>query len=286
MKRRILHYCFIIAATLTLILCLTSSASAAKYLGDIDGDGTVTASDARAVLRMSVGLEDLVEIEEHVYVEKTEKEATCTSDGVKNFTCAKCTHSYSLPVPATGHSWSAATCTKAKTCKTCKITEGTAKGHSWTAATCTTAKTCKTCKATDGSALGHNWNFDDICKTCGDTATITINLPEAPLEVSYISSYSGKLSSTKITKIYYNASTARTDVYFDIEKTYEASDSAGLGDQCYWECKLYDSEGYLIDNKTVHSSKMNVGEKQKGISATFWDLTKGETYTLVVENHT
>ncbi len=131
----------------------------------------------------------------HSYTSKVTKAATCTADGVKTFTCSKCSHSYTEPIPATGHTWTAATCTAAKTCSVCKATEGAALGHSytstvtkaatcttdgvktftcskcshsytesipatghtWTAATCTAAKTCSVCKATEGSALGHSY---------------------------------------------------------------------------------------------------------------------------------
>ncbi len=131
----------------------------------------------------------------HSYTSKVTKAATCTAAGVKTFTCSKCSHSYTESIPATGHTWTAATCTAAKTCSVCKVTDGAAlghnytstvtkaatctaagvktftcskcnhsytesiaaTGHTWTAATCTVAKTCSVCKATDGAALGHNY---------------------------------------------------------------------------------------------------------------------------------
>ena len=131
----------------------------------------------------------------HSYTSKVTKAATCTVAGVKTFTCSKCSHSYTESIPATGHSWTAATCTAAKTCSVCKATDGAALGHSytskvtkaatctaagvktftcskcsnsytesiaatghkWTAATCTAAKTCSVCKTTDGAALGHSY---------------------------------------------------------------------------------------------------------------------------------
>ncbi len=131
----------------------------------------------------------------HSYTSKVTKAATCTTAGVKTFTCSKCNHSYTESIPATGHNWTAATCTAAKTCSVCKATDGSALGHSytskvtkaatctvagvktftcskcsnsytesipatghnWTAATCTAARTCSVCKATDGTALGHSY---------------------------------------------------------------------------------------------------------------------------------
>lgn len=296
MKRKLLRYCFILATILTLIFCFASSASAAKYLGDIDGDGSVTASDARLVLRMSVGLEELIEIEEHVYIEKVEKAATCTENGIMKHTCTDCGKSYTSEITATGHSYSEkvtvkATCTangtKTFTCSKCfhSYTQTIkATGHNWSAATCTTARTCNICNATDGSALGHSLDNDNICKICGAEESIKVILPETPLEVSYVSQYFGILSTAKINKIYYEADGTTLTVYFDFEKIYEQYDASGLGGQCWWQCKLYDSEGYLIKSSPVWTDEMDVGEKQKGLSETFGDLTPGETYTLVVEN--
>ena len=67
-------------------------------------------------------------------------------------------------VPAHEHKYSAATCTKPKTC-TCGATEGKAKGHSWKSATCTKPKTCSVCKETTGSVAGHKYS-NGKCKVC------------------------------------------------------------------------------------------------------------------------
>ena len=48
-----------------------------------------------------------------------------------------------------------------------------ATGHSWNAATCTDPKTCSICGATEGSVLGHDY-VDGICTRCGDD----VNAPE------------------------------------------------------------------------------------------------------------
>ena len=75
----------------------------------------------------------------------------------------------------TSHDWSAATCTKPRTCADCGLTEGNALGHNWAQATCTKPSTCTTCGATTGNALGHQWE-DATCSTaktctqCGSTS--------------------------------------------------------------------------------------------------------------------
>ncbi len=98
-----------------------------------------------------------------------------------NYAAATCTKAKTCKVcgatsgSALGHSYAAATCTKPKTCKTCSATSGSALGHSYAAATCTKPKTCKTCSATSGSALGHSYaaatcTKPKTCKTCSATS--------------------------------------------------------------------------------------------------------------------
>ena len=82
--------------------------------------------------------------------------ATCTSSGYQRRQCTRCgTTTTTTTTSALGHSYSAATCTKAKACTRCGATSGSALGHSYSAATCTKAKTCTRCGIASGSALGH-----------------------------------------------------------------------------------------------------------------------------------
>ena len=60
---------------------------------------------------------------------KSETAATCEKDGKKEYVC-ECGDSYSEAAKATGHSYSAATCTKPKSCSICNKTDGSALGHS------------------------------------------------------------------------------------------------------------------------------------------------------------
>ena len=112
-------------------------------------------------------LADRVEPTGHSYGKGVITEPGCIQDGKTTYTC-HCGHSYDEPIPATGHSWSNATCTDPRTCAVCKFTEGTAAGHTWVDATCTAPKTCSVCQATEGAALGHKWS-EATCtspKTC------------------------------------------------------------------------------------------------------------------------
>lgn len=94
----------------------------------------------------------------HVLVEKSRSEATCTEAGQVISSCTNegCTYSETEVLPATGHSWSEwvetePTCTtsgvKVRTCETCGQTEsqttGSPLGHDWeTTGTVTKQPTC------------------------------------------------------------------------------------------------------------------------------------------------
>ena len=97
--------------------------------------------------------------------------ATCTQTGLsEGKTCKSCGYiiAKQAVIPATGHTWTAATCTLPKTCTVCHTTNGAALGHTWTDATCTEPKTCSVCHITEGEARGHAW-IEATCtapKTC------------------------------------------------------------------------------------------------------------------------
>lgn len=67
----------------------------------------------------------------HDYAGEVTTAATCTTDGVKTYTCSKCGNSYTETISALGHSFNLATCTEPKTCSRCGATIGSALGHSW-----------------------------------------------------------------------------------------------------------------------------------------------------------
>lgn len=78
---------------------------------DIDGKAGVTAADARLILRASVGLEVL---HKHVYTSSVTKNATCSTDGEITKTC-ECGEVIKEAIPATGHSLKEMKITKAAT---------------------------------------------------------------------------------------------------------------------------------------------------------------------------
>ena len=137
----------------------------------------------------------------HSYTSKVTKEANCTTDGVKTYTC-NCGDKYTETIKATGHKYTDTvtkpTCTAqgytTHTCTKCnysyKDTYVDAKGHSYkdtiTSPTCTTGgyttHTCNTCgnsyKDNETKATGHSYS-SKVTKaatcTANGTKTFTCN---------------------------------------------------------------------------------------------------------------
>lgn len=79
--------------------------------------------------------------------------------------------SYTCTVNVVKHSYSAATCTKAATCKNCKATKGKALGHTANKVTCTEDSVCSRCKAVVEKAKGHDYQVvkcgePEECSVC------------------------------------------------------------------------------------------------------------------------
>lgn len=146
----------------------------------------------------------------------TTKEASCTQDGLKERTCS-CGEKETPTISASGHTFSAWNTTKEATCtvngskeRSCacgeKETDTIVASHAWKDATCTEAKKCSKCGLTDGSALGHTTQFGN-CNRCGNKISATIkcsnNLPQ-----SFTSKYSSgsRGSTTQITDVSFKES--------------------------------------------------------------------------------
>ncbi len=65
---------------------------------------------------------------QHQYALAEEIPATCTGDGSRRYVCA-CGSEYTERVAAAGHDWIEATCTEARRCAVCGVTEGEPLGH-------------------------------------------------------------------------------------------------------------------------------------------------------------
>ena len=108
---------------------------------------------------------------DHTYGEwKITTPATCTSEGERTRECTACEQTETEKINKTAHSFKDATCTEAKKCTVCGLTEGEAIAHTWLDATCTEAKKCTVCGLTEGEANGHTW----LDATCTDPKTCSV----------------------------------------------------------------------------------------------------------------
>ena len=147
----------------------------AGYVFTVEKDPTcATPGSVRKTCTCGITYTDDRPVAAHKYRIISSTNPTCTEEGAEIRRCINCGEEQIETYPRKDHTYTKATCTSAKTCKTCGATSGNALGHNWAAATCTTPKTCKTCGDTEGDALGHDWVDADCetpktCKTCGDT---------------------------------------------------------------------------------------------------------------------
>ncbi len=105
---------------------------------DSDYDGKITATDARFALRLSVGLEEAVL---HSYSISLEQGKTCEEGGIYTFTCRITGKSFSMEVPEGGH--------------VCHDS-----------ADCLSSAKCDVCSEEIYPAAGHNFNENGFCSEC------------------------------------------------------------------------------------------------------------------------
>lgn len=108
---------------------------------------------------------------------KTEKAATCQSEGVDIRNCKVygcCGHDRRKTAKLEDCNRNPATCTKPATCPTCGSTSGKPKGHTFTPATCASRAKCTVCQYETGSLGSHDFPFGSCkkkvtCKNCTTT---------------------------------------------------------------------------------------------------------------------
>ena len=114
----------------------------------------------------------------------------------------------------------------------------------------------------------------------------SVELPETPVELSRFN-YKGTDSKFRVDDITYKFEenrdgTVDLKLYFSGEKTYD-DDGNNISASCYIAYKLYDAEGYVVKSGTAFSDTLKVGEKQKNITTTIYNLDPGK-YTLELLN--
>ena len=105
----------------------------------------------------------------HTEVTDAAVEPTCTVPGkTEGKHCSVCNEILvaQTEIPAKGHTWTAASCTKPRTCSVCSATDGDPLGHDWSDWTVTTEATC--------TAKGEKTRS---CKRDGCDASETVDIP-------------------------------------------------------------------------------------------------------------
>lgn len=217
----------------------------------------------------------------------TTKEATCTQDGLKERVCS-CGEKETQAISASGHTFSDWNTTKDATCtvdglkeRTCscgeKETETIIASHAWEDATCTEAKNCSKCCLTDGSALGHTCSIG-TCTRCNTTVHPTVNLPSTPMTVWWCNS-----CSMKITELSYKfSSSGNLIISFSGEKTY-----GGDGKYIALRYKVLDEDGHVLYTGMWAEQGYNTGDKFKNETLKVYssDLNGASEYTIVISDY-
>ena len=85
-----------------------------KAIADTDENGSITASDARTILRMSVNLDPQL----HYFTKKTTLAPTCTEKGKMTLTCTECDEVKEAEIDELGHKFADSEVLVAVTCET------------------------------------------------------------------------------------------------------------------------------------------------------------------------
>ena len=224
----------------------------------------------------------------HTYGEWTVSQpATCTSNGIQEKVCS-CGEKETQTISASGHTFSTWNTTKEATCtvngskeRSCacgeKETETIIASHAWKDATCTEAKNCSKCGLTDGSALGHTCSVG-TCTRCNTTVHPTVKLPSTPMTVWYYNR-----DSMKITELSYEFnSSGDLIISFSGEKTY-GKDSELIA----FNYKVLDENGYVLYTYRWVGDGYNTGDKFKNKTLQVYSsyLNGASEYTIVISDY-
>ena len=126
-------------------------------------------------------------------------------------------------------------------------------------------------------------SFDEVSEELEKLPwTVDIEIPTTPLTVSYVSSYSGIMSSCNVTAISYKVDDDDLDIFFTGEKTYDKDGNMQSG-TCYIAWKLYDEEGFVVEDGVCYTVALKVGEKFKNAESSAYDvIEQGMSYSLEI----
>ena len=127
------------------------------------------------------------------------------------------------------------------------------------------------------------FEFDTISAYLEDLPwMVDVELPELPQTIFYHAYNKPNTSSCIVTSITYKISGKSVTFYFSGEKTYDI-EGDNYNRTCYISWKLYDEEGYVVDNGTCFTTSIQVGEKFKDASVSAHGvIEEGKSYRLVI----
>lgn len=198
-----------------------------------------------------------IPVVEHTYKSKVSKEAACTTGGEETLTCSVCGNIKTESINKLGHDYkqkkviTKATCTKngekIMECTRCgdDYTETIlAYGHDWIKASCTRAKHCANCAITEGKALGHQ-ESNGKCLRC-NIDLISLSVQSFPVICTYSNSYTGTVfTQVSVQDCTYQFSenddgTYNLNISFQYVKTFDYKYNNSFR-QTIFELHIYDS---------------------------------------------
>lgn len=280
MKKLLITLCVAV-----MLLCISLTGYAA-YLGDVNGDGKVTAADARLALRMSASLEELKDTHTHDYTATEIQKQSCEKDGIIEYRCSGCDHTYRNVTKATGHEYVSTvikqvTCIESGEeilkCKNCehsypKILE--AYGHNFINGTCYSVGYCSRCKIKDESTTPTGHNIDPKtfkCSVCNRVLKSPVSfIPDSvDAEIAELRfwGYIGDPDTFALTKVFYCVGpfSGEPDVAYFVRMEYSYRSprnvyKTGIRDIC-----IYEYSNVLYTTNYGYNSDRNIqlGNKTK-----------------------
>ena len=243
------------------------------------GTATITVTDSnKKTYKCVITVTSKETTHTHSYTAKVTTPATCTTDGIKTYTCS-CGDSYTETIKATGHSWD--------------------EGKNTTEPTCTTEGvktfTCKNCKKTKTESLkktDHNYTWETNgnartakCSGCGATG----------ITEEYVSGVWGYFDRSAAESLYNYVNGQRAATTYEVQDydghTIDIATVPALTkfDILYATAKQraaeiatnYGHAGLKTDNENLGGGAANAQECYEA-----WCYSKSHLKTMINENYT
>jgi len=220
-------------------------------------------------------------------------EETCGHEWSTSWTSDSTEHYHSCSLcgerkDAAKHTYSAATCTKPKTCKVCGYTSGKKLGHSYTNACDTTCNTCGAKRTashdyetiTTKATLTKNGSVVKKCKDCGKVASTTTIKYAKTFKLSATSyTYDGKAKTPTVTVKDSSGKTLNKNVDYTV--TY----SSGRKNPGTYKVTIkmkgdYSGTKTLTFDIKLATPKISVSNASDGVKVSWDEVSGAKSYTV------